>query len=173
MFSKSEVESRVMRFFGKNSWDLVWPEEAERVRVLIENLCRSESCCCAPTMSGVIEGVAPKIGEGNSLPVETELLLALNGNPVTAGMAASRHSIGPYRIGLAFADAKLAVECDNRDYKLSPGQSAIDQHRDDYLSHLGWTVLRFGGSEVQSDAVGCAARVALVYAGLKEIQGVR
>lgn len=58
-----------------------------------------------------------------------------------------------YPVGGVFVDfgnpkAKVAIECDGRDYHLD---KAKDAARDQMLAKLGWTVYRLTGSECRTD----------------------
>lgn len=59
-----------------------------------------------------------------------------------------------YPIGGVFVDfgnpvAKVAIECDGRDYHQD---KAKDKDRDDHLAELGWTVYRLTGTECREDS---------------------
>ena len=52
-----------------------------------------------------------------------------------------------YRVDLAYPDLKLAIELDGR-YHREPERARYDQERDQALSRLGWTTLRFTWNDV-------------------------
>jgi len=75
---------------------------------------------------------------------------------------------GPYRLDFAMTmavaaphvDVKLAIECDGHDYhERTKEQARRDRERDRYLTERGYLVVRFTGSEIWADAVGCAHKV--------------
>jgi very-short-patch-repair endonuclease len=45
----------------------------------------------------------------------------------------------------------VAIECDGAAYHSSAAQKARDRRRQNELESLGWTVLRFSGSVINSD----------------------
>lgn len=75
--------------------------------------------------------------------------------------------VGPYRVDFAFVGAiyafgpdgfapgtpcRIAVELDGHDFhEKTKEQASGDKRRDRYLAALGWTVLRFSGSDVYRD----------------------
>jgi len=55
---------------------------------------------------------------------------------------------------------KIVVECDGHDFhEKTKEQAQRDKARDRALSRMGWTVLRFTGSEIYRDPFACAAQV--------------
>jgi hypothetical protein len=57
-------------------------------------------------------------------------------------------------------DAKFAIEADGHAYhERTKEQAAHDRRRDRVLQEHGWMVLRFTGSEIWADTVGCALQV--------------
>lgn len=82
--------------------------------------------------------------------------------------------IGPFRVDFAVTAARnwdkrwpqgkvvrLVVECDGHDFhERTKEQARRDRRRDRMLMLGGWKVVRFTGSEIWADAVGCAQQVA-------------
>lgn len=67
--------------------------------------------------------------------------------------------IGKYRADflLTLHGQKLVVECDGHDFhERTKEQAKKDRSRDRFLTNEGYTVIRFTGSEVWSDAWKCA-----------------
>jgi len=176
--SNSEIASSVEAFIGKAGSDLLTQEEADRAKELACILKKVEQRKNAaerntPRMvSGVVSDIARRAEQGaTESPIEEILLLALNARSMTAGVVATQVEIGPYRVDLAIHRAKLAIECDGRDYHTSPAQITKDQQRDDYLRRLGWTVIRFTGQEIRRNLYGCVDRVTLLHESLLRIKG--
>jgi len=89
-------------------------------------------------------------------PIEALLYAALQTLNV---QVEAQFSIGPYRLDFACQEQKLAIECDGHDYHASKEQRAHDAKRDRYLLANGWRTARFTGSEIYSNAAGCALEV--------------
>ena len=64
--------------------------------------------------------------------------------------------IGDYRVDFAIQGYEIAIELDGHDYHKTKEQRTADAKRDRTLVSLGWTVLRFTGSEIWQDAAACA-----------------
>lgn len=73
--------------------------------------------------------------------------------------------VGPYTVDFAIrcfacADYRLAVECDGHNFhEKTKEQAAHDKKRDRELQKYGYNIIRFTGSEIWSDPVGCAVEV--------------
>ena len=61
-----------------------------------------------------------------------------------------------YYLDFALPDHMVAIECDGAAYHTSPRQKAADARRQRELEALGWTFVRFTGSEINTDADRCA-----------------
>ncbi|MEL6754977.1 MAG: DUF559 domain-containing protein [Pseudomonadota bacterium] len=80
--------------------------------------------------------------------------------------------VDPYRIDIALyhkhfdgRELALAIECDGHDFhEKTKEQAARDKRRDRYLSSLGWTTLRFTGSEIHNNVSECALEILRVFA---------
>jgi very-short-patch-repair endonuclease len=95
-------------------------------------------------------------------PIERKLKDAMNTRRELRGEFETQYEVGPYYLDFGFPDIKLCVEADGREYHCTPAQILHDNRRDAFLGHLGWTVLRFTGSEIYRDAYECADRVSYV-----------
>ncbi len=90
-------------------------------------------------------------------PIEAQLvkeLLNFGLHPVTG------YKIGPYRADIAFPEKLLVIECDGKDYHTSEEQKEHDRVRDEYMTNIGWTVVRFTGSEIYKMAPAIAKMLA-------------
>jgi very-short-patch-repair endonuclease len=54
-----------------------------------------------------------------------------------------------YYLDYAYIPTMTAIEIDGAAYHSTPEQLTRDQERQQYLESLGWTVIRFSGSEVR------------------------
>ena len=63
--------------------------------------------------------------------------------------------VGPYRIDLAIPEKKVALELDGHDFHKTPQQRTRDAKRDRYFQMNGWQVIRFTGTEIHRDVLGC------------------
>ena len=70
-----------------------------------------------------------------------------------------QHEVGPYRLDFAIPEKRIAIELDGHDYHKTKEQRTKDAKRDRYLTELGWTVLRFTGTEIYRDPKSCVAQI--------------
>lgn len=98
-------------------------------------------------------GKAPDTGDFES-PIEAMLYDALFEADIVD--IRLQFPVGPYRADLAIPYAKIAVEADGAEYHQD---KARDNRRDEYFKSQGWQVLRFTGSQIHCDPVGCADTV--------------
>jgi hypothetical protein len=82
-----------------------------------------------------------------------------------------QYPIGPYRVDLAYPDAKLAVELDGRAYHASSAQWARDIARDLELAKLGWQTIRLSHRRLTTDVEGCRRDVLAVLAHRQGLTG--
>ena len=74
----------------------------------------------------------------------------------------ARDTLGRQRywfVDFAFPSLKIAIECDGEPWHVDKER---DARRQADIELYGWTVLRFTGTEVKEDLLGCADRVARV-----------
>lgn len=106
-----------------------------------------------------LEYVASRFALGagpDDLPPLTPIEMLLYRSMRERGLAPiAQYGIGKFRVDFAFADVRLAVECDGRQWH-DPDR---DARRDAVLGSKGWTVLHFSGADISHDAPACAARV--------------
>lgn len=74
---------------------------------------------------------------------------------------------GHYKLDLAFAPLKLAVEVDGFSHT-AMSRKAQDAKKQAFLESLGWCVLRFTNREVQTDLGRCVQEIASTTSRLKE-----
>ena len=79
-------------------------------------------------------------------PAEHILWQCLRGNRLGAQFR-RQHPLGPYITDFCCAEAKLVIEVDG-DVHDEPGQVEHDRAKDEYLSVLGYTILRFRNERV-------------------------
>lgn len=89
--------------------------------------------------------------------VEKMLWFALCANK--AHKPVPQFEIDKYRLDFAWPDQCIALEVDGHDYHKTKEQRSYDAKRDRDLLKLGWTTLRFTGSDVFKDADAVAAEV--------------
>jgi len=68
--------------------------------------------------------------------------------------------VGRYRLDFGLEDDKIAIELDGHDYHKTKEQRTGDARRQRWLEASGWRVIRFTGSEIYQDAVGCVSQAA-------------
>ncbi len=74
----------------------------------------------------------------------------------------SQYKVERYHIDHAVPNIKLAIEADGdywHDYSEFPWREEIDQHRDGRLQELGWTILHFSESSINSNLDDCIRQV--------------
>ena len=76
-------------------------------------------------------------------------------------------AISRYRLDFAWPNQKLAVEVDGHDYHKTKEQRSYDAQRDRDLLRLGWTTVRFTGSDVFRNADGVAKEIMSIVDGGK------
>jgi len=57
-----------------------------------------------------------------------------------------------YRIDLAFPEFRVGIECDGKEWHSTLEQIAYDTQREEFLESMGWTIIRFSGSEIYKNA---------------------
>lgn len=70
-----------------------------------------------------------------------------------------QHAVGKFRVDLALIapGVKVAIECDGHDFhEKTKKQAAKDKARDRAITAAGYSVLRFTGSEIWANPMGCA-----------------
>ena len=83
-------------------------------------------------------------------PIERSLWFAL-AKIANGSRPVPQFEIGGYRLDFAFPDQCVAIEVDGHDYHKTKEQRGRDAKRDRDLLKMGWTTLRYTGSEVYSD----------------------
>jgi very-short-patch-repair endonuclease len=61
----------------------------------------------------------------------------------------AQYPLGPYKADFAIPAIQLAIECDGDQWHTNPEDLARDRKRDMELSGAGWTVVRFGETELE------------------------
>lgn len=161
----------------KKVYDILgWPydkklaqDEVDRVKALVWKLRREQErqvkrSARDPRPMDVVGSVT----KTTCSPIEEILTMVMNTRSMFIGEFVKQFPVGPYFLDVAFPKVKLCVEADGKDYHSSPADIARDQRRDSYLSNLGWTVLRFTGTEINKSAHQCADRIQHVYSKLLE-----
>jgi very-short-patch-repair endonuclease len=75
-------------------------------------------------------------------------------------LARRQFEIKPYKIDIAFPIARLAVECDGREYhRENVQQLERDQRRDKFLARKGWRTLRIEGIAIRKDIQFCIKKI--------------
>ena len=62
-------------------------------------------------------------------------------------------------LDFAFSSKKIAIECDGEVWHSSPEAVKRDRFKDHILRKLGWTVIRFTGTEILEDPSRCVDKV--------------
>jgi very-short-patch-repair endonuclease len=63
----------------------------------------------------------------------------------------AQYPLGQYRVDFAIPTIRLAIECDGDQWHGAPEAKAHDKSRDMKLANAGWTVVRFGESELKEN----------------------
>lgn len=70
-----------------------------------------------------------------------------------------QYPIGHYRVDFALPKEKIVIEIDGHAYHSTTDQILSDQYRQREIEQLGWTVIRFTGSQVWNESRICVQRV--------------
>lgn len=74
---------------------------------------------------------------------------------------------GRFELDIAFPSKQVAVEADGNYYHNFPHGLPRDKSKNAYLRKCGWLVLRFWGSEINSDVKSCVDKIMTALNGLK------
>lgn len=164
---QSDLKDRVTRFFGMKPTDVISDERREEVAQVAWWMIESDSAKAdragAKRMSRLIGAALP----APESPIEAELEAAMRRVGPLVGRFQPQFGVGPYRLDFGFQAVKLGVECDGAEFHREPGQIIHDQRRSNFLSRLGWRLIRFTGHEIRRSAAECAARVLRYHEFLK------
>ena len=145
--------------------------------------------------AGRIEQVFGRIPHNCESPIEVGLLKGfiglwlfdrsikfdgLDGSPLETEWSArvyTQHQVGRYRVDFAIRveastagkqlSAWIAVECDGHEFhEKTREQAARDKARDREITAASYRILRFTGSEIYRDCVGCARQAINLAANL-------
>lgn len=166
----SDSKAKILKFFTENYGKSVPSGQEDKIKEKLWDLKKegdrqqAERLRRPPSFTEILRAVTDDIfGPKPESPIENEMLLGLNTRSICCGRVQPQFEVGPYRIDLALSDAKLAIECDGKDFHSTPAQVAHDQKRSAFLTLCGWTVLRFTGSQIHRSIGACVDRVCLVY----------
>lgn len=84
--------------------------------------------------------------------------------PAEARLLIPQYRFEEYRIDWVYRDGDnlTFIECDGHDFhERTKVQAARDKQRDRNIQSAGHPILRFTGSEIHKDALGCAAQIAV------------
>lgn len=79
-----------------------------------------------------------------------------------------QYVLNGYRLDFAWPKQRVAIEVDGHDYHKTKEQRSYDAKRDRELMKLGWTTLRFTGSDVYKDAAAVAQEIVVFVDQAKE-----
>jgi very-short-patch-repair endonuclease len=99
---------------------------------------------------------APK---ASFIEIRLAAAMKLLGLPYISQYKVRRRIRGCYYLDFGFPDIKLAIECDGRDFHSTPTQIRNDLRRQGELEQLGWCVLRFTGSQINTSPRSCAQAI--------------
>jgi len=71
-----------------------------------------------------------------------------------------------YRIDFVYPGKPIAIELDGHDYHKTKEQRTADAQRERALQSVGWTVIRFTGTEIYHDAQKCVLETIRLSAGI-------
>ena len=92
---------------------------------------------------------------------ETNIETLMRDGLETAGLeAVPQFPAGSFIIDFAILEpVRIAIECDGEAWHSSPAQRRRDGWKTHCLKRRGWIVVRFSGSEIESNVADCVARV--------------
>lgn len=68
-----------------------------------------------------------------------------------------------FRVDFILKDARMIIELDGHDYHSSKEQLRNDAKRQRYLTKSGYTLIRFTGTEIKQDCIGCVNELRNIY----------
>jgi len=71
-----------------------------------------------------------------------------------------------YRIDFVYPGKPIAIELDGHDYHKTKEQRTADAQRERALQSMGWTVIRFTGTEIYHDTQKCVLETIRLSAGI-------
>jgi very-short-patch-repair endonuclease len=90
-------------------------------------------------------------------PIEVAFWNAISGKAALTGFQPQvKIDGGRYRLDFGHELMRVGVELDGYEYHSSKDQFIKDRQRQRELEQMGWRIIRFAGSEVHADALGCA-----------------
>jgi len=165
-----EAAEKVLKFFGGDASKRLTAEEAENVKRLAwsqmradQRRIRKDATHCVGLSSMIDKRI--KNVKGSQSPPEEMLALAMSTMPSLVGQFEPQYGIGPYFVDFGFRKGKLAVEVDGKGYHSSPADLKRDQHRANYITRLGWTLLRIPAREIVRNPILKAMDVARMREG--------
>lgn len=97
-------------------------------------------------------------------PIEAQLYYAMV--ELSLSPVPQWESLG-YFLDFAFPDQRIGVEADGAAYHTGEANERRDRERDTRLERAGWTIVRFTGSQIHRDALGCAHVVRSYLEGIE------
>lgn len=160
---------KIMEFFGLKESDEIPESKANDFKALVWKLKRAEDQRLkeeagfkrAIPISNLLD--AASTPDDSESPIEHKLFSVMSVRSMLLGRFTQQHEVGPYRLDFAFPDVKLYVEADGKQHYQDLGQIAHDHRRGEYLASLGWTALRFKGSQIYKDPHLCAEEIEKTY----------
>lgn len=92
-------------------------------------------------------------------PVERSFWDAIIRRSLGRELPIPQYALNGYRLDFSWPGPRIAVEIDGHDYHKTKEQRSRDAKRDRELTKLGWTTLRFTGSDVYKNADAVADEV--------------
>jgi len=74
-----------------------------------------------------------------------------------------QHSIGIFRVDMAFPEIKIAIECDGHKFHTGEFNWQKDRYRQKRIIELGWKFERFQGWLIRKYPIACAGKIGLKY----------
>jgi very-short-patch-repair endonuclease len=130
------VEAAVRRGGGAKLMDSALQRDTE-LRDLWRAHLRNKGRYGSPAARRLLQAA----GDGARSEAERILVKLLRDDGITGWQA--NYRLGRYKIDVAFAAAKIAIEVDGWAFHSEPAVFQIDRERQNYIALLGWQVLRF------------------------------
>lgn len=169
------IARTIVEFFGGDLNAPVKPEDVERIQKLAmfekkrNELLINRQVDRGYEASNPFRRAVDEVKKSES-PIEEIMLLSMNTRSLLIGEFKQQFRVGPYRLDFGFKRVKLGVEVDGKAYHTAPADVKRDQKRGEYLATLGWTLVRFTGSQVRREPISCAMHVEQAYERLCAMQ---
>ena len=132
---------------------------ADEIWIMINGFRKTQTQGQRPRIATGVKDILGSIMDGIKItesPIEDTLKYELRARHISFE---TQEKIGQYRVDFFFVEAGLIVEADGKEYHSTQRQRDNDFKRQAALMKKGYTMLRFTGSEIYRDVIGCVNKI--------------